>query len=268
MAGEYRESTWRQGAIFRYQDAVGIKQLGVIATHDCDICADLELEPVVEYVPVRLITALNGSMTLGKNARRLHVEIFDDQKQKQMVALDVRERVSIPKNDFVRQNEPYEYQLTSQDVVVFRRWLSARYSRSAFANAFEVQMDRVREPIDRLAKTHGRHIRALYFDVDDNQLVERRGTDEPYALSIYVVYPSDTNDAEAGDFAVRLKQIFAKAFCHQATNEWAGIQLTSCDAVSEDTFPLSLALSSKPWRVDHRSYRDQSDGNLYPDHGG
>jgi len=210
MAGEYRGSTWRQGAVFRYQDTVGNKQLGVIATHDCDICADLEVEPVVEYLQASPIVASNGSMTFGKNARRLHVSIFDGRKREQAVALDVRERASMPKDDFVQRAEPYEYQLASQDVVVFRRWLSARYSRSAFANAFEVQMDRVRERIDRLAKTHGHRIRAMYFDVDDNQLVERGKGEEPYALAIYVVYPPDANDAEAQNFATRLKQIFTK----------------------------------------------------------
>lgn len=267
MVGEYRDTTWRQGAVFVYRDGKDNEWLGVIATHDCDICADFELEAVIEYVPVKLIAELNGSMTLGKNARRLHLSIFEDDAKKQLAELDIRERLSMPKDVFVQHAEACPYQLTPQDVVVFRRWLSARYARSAFANAFEVQMDRVRERIDRLAKTHGLRIRATYFDVDDNQLVERAEGEDPYTLAIYVVYPPDTPDCEAKEFAARLTQIFNKEFCHPTTKEWVGIELTSCDAVSEDVFPIALALSSKAWRVDHRSYSGQPDADLHPDHG-
>ena len=225
------------------------------------------METFIEYVPLCLIGALNGSMTLGKNARRLHIQIVADQQQQQMVELDIRKRASIRKDDFVQSTRAHSHQLLPEEVVVFRRWLSARYARSAFANAFEVQMDRVRERIDRLAKTHGLHIRAMYFDVDDNQLIERSAADEPYALAIYAVYPPATADDDTAQFATRLAQIFSKEFCNPVTKVWAGIELISCDAISEDVFPLSLALSTKSWRVDHRSYKGQQGADLYPDHG-
>ena len=242
MTDEYRDIAWRQGAVFMFPDRVGAGEMGVIASHDCDLCADLEVETVIEYVPLSLIGALNGSMTLGKNARRLHVQIVDDNQQQQMAELDIRNRAIIRKDDFVQGAKAYPYQLVPQEVVVFRRWLSARYARSAFADAFEVQMDRVRERIDRLAKTHGLRIRAMYFDVDDNQLVERSEADEPYALAIYAVYPPATADDEASEFATRLAQIFSKEFRNSTTKVWTGIELTSCDAISEDGFPLALAL--------------------------
>jgi len=267
MTDEYRDIAWRQGAVFTFANGAGTGEMGVIASHDCDLCADLEVESAIEFVPLSLIGALNGSMTLGKNARRLHVHIVDDNQQQQIAELDIRKRAIIPKDGFVQSAEAYPYQLAPQEVVVFRRWLSARYARSAFANAFEVQMDRVRNRIDNLARTHGLPIRAMYFDVDDNQLVERSDADEPYALAIYAVYPPATADAEAAQFATRLAQIFSKEFCNPTTKVWTGIELTSCDAISEDVFPLALALSTKPWRVDHRSYRGQQAADLYPDHG-
>ncbi|HEV2622405.1 MAG TPA: hypothetical protein VGU65_10005 [Frateuria sp.] len=267
MTDEYRDIAWRQGAVFTYSNLAGPSRMGVIASHDCDLCADLEIEDVIEYVPFGLIDALNGSMTLGKNARRLHVEILDDNLQRKIAELDIRKRAIIRKDDFVQDAKPYPYQLATQDLVVFRRWLSARYARSAFANSFEVQMDRVRKSIDRLAKTHGTGIRAMYFDVDDNQLIERSEADEPYALAIYAVYPPATPDNEAAEFATRLEQIFTKAFYDPATKLWAGIEITGCDAVAEDVFPLALALSTKPWRVDHRSYSGQQATSLYPDQG-
>jgi len=267
MAGEYRNSPWRQGAIVRFPIADGGEQLGIVATHDCDICADIGVEPAIEYIPVVLVATPDGSMTLGKNARRLHIGIVDDQRNKQTVHMDIRARVQMSKDQFHDDAQLFQFQLASHDQVVFRRWLSARYARSAFANAFERHMDSVRDRIDRLAKSHGDRIRAMYFDVDDNQLVERPDDGEPYTLSIYVAYPPDTDDAEAKDFAMRLKQILTKAFFEPATEKWVHIELVSCDALSDDVFPLSLAFSTKPWRVDYRSYTEQTDTDLYPDYG-
>jgi len=267
MAGEYRDSPWRQGALVRLPAADGGEQLGIVATHDCDICADMGVEPVIEYIPVALVATSDGSMTLGKNARRLHIGIVDDHRNKQTANLDIRARLQISKDQFHGEAQLCDFQLASHDQVVFRRWLSARYARSAFANAFEHHMDRVRDRIDRLAKSHGDRIRAMYFDVDDNQLVERPDDGEPYTLTIYVAYPPDTDDAEAKDFAMRLKQILTKAFFDPATEKWTHIELVSCDALSDDVFPLSLAFSTKPWRVDYRSYTEQTDTDLYPDHG-
>lgn len=267
MVDEYRDIWWRQGAVFTFPDGERTGEIGVIASHDCDLCADLDVETFVEYVPLRVIDALDGSMTLGKNVRRLHVQIVNDDQQQQMADLDIRKRATIRKDDFVRDARAYPYQMAPQEVVVFRRWLSARYARSAFATAFEVLMNRVKERIDRLAKKHGLTIRATYFDVDNNKLIERAESDEPYALAIYAVYPPDTSDDKAAEFALLLAQIFNEEFCDPTTKLWAGIELTSCDAICEDVFPLALALSTKPWRVDHRSYSGQPTVDLYPDHG-
>jgi hypothetical protein len=267
MADEYRDIGWRQGAVFTFPEGAAADEMGVIASHDCDLCADLEIETVIEYVPLSLIGALNGSMTLGKNARRLHVKIIDDNQQQQIAELDIRKRAIIRKDNFVQGAKAYPYQLVPQEVIVFRRWLSARYVRSAFADAFEVQMNRVRKPIDRLAQTHGLNIRAMYFDVDDNQIIERHEVEGPYPLAIYAVYPTATADNEAVEFSKRLAQIFSEEFFNPTTEVWTGIELTSCDAISEDVFPLALALSTKPWRVDHRSYSGQQGVDLYPDHG-
>lgn len=267
MAGEYRDSPWRQGAVFRLPAADRGEQLGIVATHDCDICADMGVEPVIEYIPVAIVASPDGSMTLGKNARRLHIGIVGDHHKMQTANLDIRARMLMPKDQFHCETQLYNFQLASHDQVVFRRWLSARYTRPAFANAFERHMDRVRTQIDHLAKSHGNRIRAMYFDVDDNQLVERSDNGEPYSLTIYIAYPPDTDDGEAEDFAKRLKQILTKEFFDPATEKWIHIELVSCDILSDDEFPLSLVFGTKPWRVDYRSYTEHTETDLYPDHG-
>jgi hypothetical protein len=265
MTGEHRDTTWRQGAVFTLPNEQGDDVLGVIATHDCDICADSSIEPSLEYIPAIPADKLDGNLTFGKHPRTLHVTVINDNNGEQIVELDVRARLAIDKNAFFNRAAFYSHQLQSRDVVVFRRWLSARYGRSAFANAFEDQMRRVTGRIDRLAQNRGTGIRALYFDVDENQLMERSAADAPYELAIYVVYPSDTRDEDAESFATALADIFKNEFLDLATATWSGIELLSCDPIAEDVFPLVLHLSTKPWRVDHRSYKGLPEKGLYPE---
>lgn len=264
MSGEYRDSPWRQGDAFALRDASGIDRLCIIASHDCDICADGDIEPTIEWLPLDLIEKLDGSTTYGKNPRKLHVALEQRGEVEICVQMDVRCREQLAKPDFFERASLHRAQPSDRDRTVFRRWLSARYFRSAFANEFEVQMTRVAQKIDALAKKKGETIRGLYFDVDDNTTLERKLGEDPYGLAIYVVYPPDTEDTVALEFAVSLGSIFTKEFLEGDTGIWQGIQLLSCDAISEDVMPLSLALSTKPWRVDHRSYSSQSGVDLYP----
>lgn len=256
MPSENRNVTWRQGDIFTIPAKEGrLALLGVIASHDCDICAEDDVEPIVEILQGSLVRAQEGSLTLGKNPRRLHATIYIDGNDPVSVEFDIRTRDSLTKPKFLSEAEKYSHQLDRTSLRVFQRWLAGRYGRSAFPNAFEECMrGKVQEKIDRLSDKHGHGIRALYFDLDDNQMIERSDSDDPYELAIYVVYPRSTDDDEAKAFAHELSEIFKNAFCDKVTGNWERINLLSCDEISEDEFPHALALSAKSWRVDHRSY--------------
>lgn len=267
MPGKYRDTTWRQGTIFHVPAQNGSAELlGAIASHDCDICADADVEPCIEYVEVDLNGDEKGSLTLGKNPRHLQAKIYDDTERAIRADFDIRRRSFIGKSSFFSEAMRFSHQLQDRDVTVLRRWLAGRYGRSAFPNAFEKLMGgRIQKRIDHLSNKKGKDIRGLYFDLDDNRLIERHEGDDPYELAIYVVYPPDTDDADAEDFAKVIGEVFKAEFFDEMTSSWTGIQLISCNEISEDVFTLSLALSTKTWRVDHRSYGGLPATGIYPE---
>lgn len=87
----------------------------------------------------------------------------------------------------------------------------------------------------------------------------------PYRSQATDLYPPDKDDTEAEDFAQKLAAIVEAEFFDPATKAWSGIQLLFCDAVCENNFTLSLFLSTKTWRVDHKSYLAEESVALMPD---
>jgi len=267
MPDENRNTSWRQGALFVLKSHEGHDDLfGVVASHDCDLCADDELEPQVEYLLAELDGDMDGNFTLGKNARLLQAAALSADGTERFATISIHRRAFMDKRDFYARAHRFSHQFNDGNVIVFRRWLAARYGRSAFPNAFENLMrGKVEGKIGELSKQKGDGIRGLYFDLDDNQLRERKPEDGPYELGVYVVYPPDTLDTAATSFAQRLKEILRKAFYDDGMKSWSGVQLIFCDAMSEDAFSLFMANNTKTWRVDHRSYTGLPASSLFPE---
>lgn len=258
MVGEYRNSDWRQGDIFVLPDAE--QTAGILISHDCDICADLDTEPYIEWIPLALTQEVAGSQALGKNPRTLQVRL---NALPQLAVMHAKDKKILGKSDFMERARREARQLLPAELTILRRWLSARYSRSAFPNAFEQSMRKVQGKIDKLSDKKGSGIRALYFDLDDNTMQERIEADGPYELGIYVIYPSETPEVDVIDFRDKLQGIFEEQFFDG--KDWKEIQLIDCTHASEDNFPHSLALNTKTWRVDHRSLGGVPSSQLAPE---
>lgn len=252
-----RNLQWWQGALVELDGCVG-----VLISHDCDLAATAEVEPQFEFIPIRE-AAEDGGKTYGKNPRVLQLRCGDPSTERPIYELDIRRRACFDKDRLTGEATLHSVQFAPAQLVILRRWLSARYGRSAFPDSFESRMDPIRGRIDELSKKSGAGIRALYFDVDDGHMTERENGDEPYELIIYVVYPLSKPAEEAEQFAEKLKAIIEKQFCKEEI--WRKVELTSCTAVCEDEFPLLLANSTKTWRVDHRSLAGSGDVLPNPD---
>ncbi|WP_158756152.1 hypothetical protein [Dyella sp. S184] len=243
-------------------------QLALLVTHDCDICADDALEPDVEFIEASIDQRKEGNLTLGKNPRTLQVEAKDCTEEIVLqVAIQNRRRMN--KQEFFSNVTKARHQLALREVAVLRRWLAARYTRSAFPNSFQELLDKtkVAEKLDALAKRHGSQIRGVFFDLDNNQLIELSAEKRLHELHIYVVYLQDSSDDDAERYAKSVEKLFKDAF-FDAEEEWTGIRLLSCEPYSEDAFSYALALSSKSWLSDHRSFAGYPAASHFPDVGG
>lgn len=254
-----RCSQWSQGDLLRYEG-----QLWVLVSHDCDLAAELNTEPTAEWIPCTELQAVDGQRTFGKNPRILNLEATSETGDLVPLEIDARSKTGIDKAHLEEWAKPSPLKFTGARLEILRRWLGARYSRSAFPNSFEELMRKIAGRVDKLAKSDGQGIRGLYFDLDDGAMVERSPNESTYELYVYVVYPENTSDEVAAKFADDLKGIFRVGFCHDG--EWSGINLVACDSICDNNFSLELALASKPWRMDHRSLSGTPTAAVMPRH--
>lgn len=254
---------WRQGDIFTYRSPEGNSFNGIIASHDCDICA-ADMEPHIEAMSLEHREEADGNLTLGKNVRRLHCAPLLPDGSREVIEISMHSKRAIAKEDFFANATKEPHELDATEIGVFRRWLASRYSRPAFPDAFEALLSqKLREKIDKLSKRDGTCIQGIYFNLDEGRMVERT-PDDLYQLAIWVAYdPSRLQDEDLPDrFASRLEQIFTGEFFVEKNDSWSGIQLTGCSAISIRQFPVALANGMKSWRVDHRSHTGEDNAGL------
>jgi len=264
MADSNRHTTWRQGDIFTLARDERPPVIGIIASHDCDICANDDAEPYIEFLAIETVADISGQYSNAKHPRLLQCEAHTHDQQVHAIQMGIHDRQHVSKKLFFAVATPDARSLPKKDRVVFRQWLAARYNRSAFPNAFECRLNsKICERIDKLSQKLGRYIRGLYFDLDDGAINER-ADGEVYTLVIWVVHETDMPDPSvANDFAEQLEDIFRKVFFDER-NGWTAIEVTGCTAISTTDFPLELANNTKPWRLDHRSYASLPEA-VFPD---
>lgn len=102
-----------------------------------------------------------------------------------------------------------------------------------------------------LGKRHSAHLVGIYFDFDDDS--ERDNPAEPYALGINLVY--DAGSAENAAAAEQARGCLEAFFAHccKPNGQWRWVELTYCEALSEEVFNLRAARTFRRWRFEHRS---------------
>jgi hypothetical protein len=255
-----RETPWRQGHVLdaRATAALGLKNsvdematVVVVISHDCDLAIEnLEVEPDVEVVVGRLVASANGNFTWAKAPRTLHLPMIRGGALVTVELVSTQKHL-VPKGDLAGYEPESTFVLDGKGLGVLRSWLSARYNRSAFSDAF---VDRMRDTkLDiKLANTlqpNGGLISFVNFDIDAGKVVERLAGD-PYALSIVLVYaPGEDPDASA-EAADKVVQAVEKT-CENRLKSGTHIVLKSCMAISEDDLPVSKARVLMQWRLEH-----------------
>lgn len=260
-----RETNWRQGHVLPPEATAHFELTNpaepaatcvVVVTHDCDLANDnLEVEPFVEVIVGRTVENASGNFTWAKAPRTLHYPV-EREGVAAHVELVATAKVQLRKSDLARFQPDLRFHLDGPTLAVLRNWLSARYNRAAFPDAFVTRMRETKADA-KLAKAlevHGKNISFTYFDLDKGQCVERAEGD-PYRLSIVLVFnPGDDPDtsAEAADAAADAVE---KAVAGRLPEEGPSILLEACFAVSEDDIRVSQARVLNLWRLEYMTYR-------------
>lgn len=259
MASWSRETPWRQGSVLKESTAA---ELGLthesdpastcvmVISHDCDLANDnLEAEPDVEVIVGRAVDKEDGNYAWAKAPRTLHLRLKEDGEE-QVVELVSTCKVQVPK-DLLAAHEPDgAFALDDRGLSVLRDWLSSRYHRAAFPDAFVARMKST-DADRRLAKAlreFGTHISFVFFKLHGGTV--ERAVGDPYLLDVVLVYP-EGDDAEeamgvADQAAAKVEQVLL-ARLKDATV----IQLRSCITLCESEITIAQSRQLTQWRLEY-----------------
>jgi hypothetical protein len=266
-----RTTPWRQGHVLAASTAASLglahpqepaATLVLVIGHDCDLANDnLGHEPDVEVIVGRVVGSLDGNLTWGKAPRTLHLPLKRGNAEVPVELVSTR-KTKVPKSDLAAHTPSADYSISGRDLSVLRSWLGARYNRAAFPDTFVTRM-RDTKFDTRLAKVlspRAKLISAVYFDLDEGQMLERQPGD-PYELSIVLTYaPGDDpeEDAEQADAVAAevLKAAEERLVPKKDSSSQAiSISVKRCVAVSEDDVTVTRIRVLQQWRLEHMTLK-------------
>ena len=274
MTDTHRKVSWRQGDVLTDETAKALNlqhsenpngTLVVVISHDCDLAAAVEKEPVSEVIVGQRIKEL-GADSYGKTARRLHIEYQTDAGPIALELMATAKRQT-SKAELFATDPRQDVWLDGRGIGILQRWLALRYHRAAFPEAFENRLRAANiagkrtflKKIESILSDEGNHIRALLFDLDEGKSVERETPEDLYQLGIVVLYDSLRNErtaaAAAAEVAQGLEKLFETAF-HLPSSGWQNIFLQYCDPVSDSAITVAQKELLKQWRLEHMSLED------------
>lgn len=270
MAHRDRRIPWRQGHVLTTDAAKRLhlvteeestNRVVIIISHDCDLVRDSSVEPMVEVIIGRLIDRADGNFTYGKSSRRIHLPATHNGIPVHLELLATDKRIT--KKECLIDHEPgTAMTIAPRELNILQHWLAARYRRSAFPDAFNdhLKQQRLDQRLVRIIKPLGNHLVAVFFEVNADVEPEQKDADDPYVLSVYLLYSTDTDPLAAEEAAKTAAQTITDEFrerCFdQKSEEWNGIELLVCEPISDEALTYKQSLMLKRWNADDISLRE------------
>ena len=268
MTAWNRDTPWRQGHVLTSEASIALGVLGaeeakttlaIVISHDCDLAQSPEVEPAVEIVLGKRVGALDGNYTHAKNSRRLHLEctMAAGAAYLDIHALGKRE---VRKTALAEHRPDGNVALSSGDRSILQRWLAARYRRSAFPDEFERRLNDtgVTKRLVKILAALGKDLVAVFFDVDEGEERNREGEQDPYVLTIDLLYSTEDDPdralASAKKAAGEISAVFRERCFDEATG-WSWIQLASCEPIADEAMTYATSMQLKRWNMDYLSLR-------------
>ena len=111
----------------------------------------------------------------------------------------------------------------------------------------------------RILAPLGNHIVAVFFDVDEGEERAHESADDPFTLSIDLLYSTDTDpaaaEAAATKAAVEITTAFRERYFDNKAQRWSAIELLHCTPISDEALTYAMSLRLKRWNADYISLR-------------
>lgn len=235
--------------------------LVIVASHDCDIDATAEKDPLVEFIPLNKVKKLDSAKTHTKSARSLQFEAKSPEDDRtEFFEAEAPSKFAIKKSLLWGQTFLRPYSIGPEQLLELVDWLSARYRRAALPNEFEDRYRPVRDEFWRLIGNFDHELLGVLFLFDDGQEKRDCNKDEPYVLSILLIHSGIEPISSFEPLIDRIKDLFDSQYGAVSHLEHAGIEIRHCTAVSEYALPLAAYRRAIHHRMDWLSYKSDPPG--------
>jgi len=235
--------------------------LAIVVSHDCDIDAAADRDPLVEFIPLRRVKKLDSAKTHTKSARSLQFEARSkDGDQAGFFEAEAPSKFAVRKSLLWDQSFLPPYSFGPEQLLELRDWLSARYRRAALPNAFETRYDRARKQFWDLIRDFNLELLAVLFLFDEGQEIRECNQDEPYILSILLVHSGTEPAASFEPLIQKINDLFDSQYGADSRPAEAGIEIRHCSAISEFALPLAAYRRAIHHRIESLSYESDPPG--------
>ncbi|OGS28284.1 MAG: hypothetical protein A3J70_12840 [Elusimicrobia bacterium RIFCSPHIGHO2_02_FULL_61_10] len=231
----------------------------IVVTHDCDLIHEvLKNEPVVELLLARAkpLADQDGQLTLGKNPRRLQFRLSQGGDEK-LYEAGIHDRFLAPRELLTTAPPDGDRTLDQRTAEVIFSWISKRYFRAAFPDAFESRIHPKKSWIRDQLRKGGEHISAIFiFLTPDKELA----AGEPYQLLIKATM-------RVADYEDKKKRPIAQSAIDKIAAklaECAGIEVKEWELVSEQDVTLDDLHYLKRWDYDALSIQGDPPDSVAP----
>jgi hypothetical protein len=258
---------WRQGCVLPIEAhshltcKVQLGSFAMVITHDCDCIRDATEEPLVEVVIGTFIDKADGNLNRAKSTRLLHLLVASIGMSVELSAIS---KGFIRKSELLAWSPDNKFVLSSAERKILARWLALRYERPALPNELVRRLSKGKTSniFASSCKNSGEEIQGVYITFDPDQELSENEV-EPYSIEVRVVWNSEVDRAEevATKITTMIREKFLKNFYKSdgTRQEWLGIELDICEAVSDMDFTLRDVRNSFAWKNDEISLGDGSD---------
>lgn len=189
---EFIENGWRQFCIVRPEDHallckyahfdIGSDDLLLIVTQTCDLVNDVEKEPFFEVARLHpLAREPSNDYMHGKNNRRLDL-LLNVEGTDRYYSILAYERF-FARHELLKEIRPYSVVQEDLKVNLLVKWITSRYNRAAFPDAFDRRWKSRRKQIETILKQL-LFVQDLYIRLDPfTEIVE----DREYTVSVLLL---------------------------------------------------------------------------------
>lgn len=250
-----RTNGWRQGAIVRTEDVgkfvtgipLGSDDKLMIINQDCDVvCNSYDKEPNVEFLILKPVAYLDGSLSLGKNPRLIEVVLTDDSGEK-YYQCSIHDRHLCPRPILETTTPDPSTGIVDKHLVAVQGWLAARYTRDAFPDEFNYRL-----PSRKFAtalKRHGKFVSEILIAL--NPWDELDASENYEVRIVCTMLVGDYEDTAKKEASKRLVENISRVI-----DAADGINLESCELLSEEEVSLNDYRVFKTIYFDYLSYAD------------